>query len=139
MRWTACTVIVSLCMGCEAKKPWESTVPVAGSVTYQGKAISGAQVVLFPVDSNVHATVRPSAVSAEDGTLKFTTYAKDDGAPKGDYQVSIVWHPLVNAGNGPVRGDNQLPTRYAKPTTSQVTATVKEEGGVLPEFELKKK
>lgn len=133
LAWIAC-----VCLGCDARKPWEITVPAHGQITLNGKPISGAQVTLYPVGAEVPSSVRPSATSGSDGKYKLTTHAREDGAPVGQYQVTVVWHPLVDSGTGPVRGDNKLPTRYSKPQTSTLVAAVESPGGSLPPLSLKK-
>ena len=129
---------MSVISGCEAKKPWETTVPVAGSVTFNGQPVAGAQITLYPRSAEVPTSVRPSATSGPDGRFQVGTYANQDGAPVGEYAVAIIWHPLVKSASGPVRGDNKLPLRYAKPETSGVSASVDTGGGTLPTFALKK-
>lgn len=130
-----------LLVGCGGSKdPWDTVYPVKGTVKFEGKPISGAQVFLLPVDSKVPASVRPSATSSADGTFEVGTHSAKDGAPAGDYKISVVWYPLVQTEGGPVRGDNKLPPKYAKPESSELTATIKPEDGgtTLAVFELKK-
>lgn len=133
-----CVLCLVSSVGCQAKKPWEIAIPTSGTVTFDGKPISGAEVTFVPVGTDVPNSVRPSATTKADGTFKLTTHAQDDGAPVGEYQVSILWHPLVDTGSGPSRGGNKLPERYSRPETSKITATVKPEGGAIPPFSLTK-
>ncbi len=123
-------------LGCKARQPWEIAVPTSGTVTFDGKPISGAEVTLAPTSKDVPNTVRPSATTKADGTFKLTTHVQDDGAPVGEYQVSVIWHPLVDNGGGPSRGGNKLPERYSRPETSKITAAVTPQGGPLPPFNL---
>jgi len=133
-----CALCFACLSGCQAKKPWETAVPTSGTVTFNGKAISGAEVTLAPTGADVPNSVRPSATTKADGTFKLTTHVQEDGAPVGEYQVSVIWHPLVETGGGPSRGGNKLPERFSRPDTSKITATVKPEGGALPPFNLTK-
>lgn len=133
-----CVLCIVSAVGCQTKKPWETAVPTSGTVNFDGKPISGAEVTFVPVGTDVPNSVRPSATTKADGTFKLTTHAQDDGAPVGEYQVSVLWHPLVDTGSGPSRGGNKLPARYSRPETSKITATVKPEGGAIPTFSLTK-
>lgn len=134
----ACALCFSGSLGCNAKLPWEIAVPTSGTVTFDGKPISGAEVTLAPIGKDVPNSVRPSATTKADGTFKLTTHVQDDGAPVGEYQVSVIWHTLVDNGGGPSRGGNKLPARYSRPATSKITASVASLGGTLPPFNLTK-
>ena len=124
-------------IGCgESAKPWEVVVPVKGTVTWRGKPVSGAQISLYPVNSEFPSTVIPSATSVQNGVFSVGTYGTDDGAPAGEYRVGIVWHPLVDKGNGGSRGDNVLPPKLANPETSGLKVVVHSEETTLPSFNL---
>jgi hypothetical protein len=64
------------------------------------------------------------AMAEADGTFALSTYTANDGAPAGEYAVTVVWwKPLVDANGKP--GPNLLPERYARPETTPLRATVK--------------
>jgi hypothetical protein len=126
-----------LAVGCgKASAPWEIVHPVSGSLTFGGKPIAGAQVTLFPVDSKIPEKVRPTAVTEADGRFRLSTFADSDGAPAGDYRVSVIWHPVVQSPGGAVRGGNQLPPKFASPETSGLTAKVEAGGSALSPIEV---
>ena len=59
-----------------------------------------------------------------DGSFALSTYTANDGAPAGEYAVTVVWwNPPVDAEGKP--GPNLLPQRYAKPETTPLKAVVK--------------
>jgi hypothetical protein len=100
---------------------------VSGKVYYRGSPAVGAEVVFHPLDTTAKKNRDSARGRVEaDGSFRLTTYRAFDGAAPGDHRISITWHPLSANGNG--RGVNRLPERYARPETSQLTATV-EAGG----------
>lgn len=130
-------VLLGLLAGCnKAKAPWETVFPVSGALTFGGKAIAGAQVTLFPIDGKVPESIRPTAVTEADGRFHLRTFAEADGAPAGDYRVSVIWHPLVASEGGMVRAANKLPPKYATPDGSGLTVTVAEGGSTLPAIDI---
>lgn len=100
-------------------------LPVRGRIYYNGKPAAGAQIVFHYVDMKSKALRRGGDGTADaEGAFTISTYASNDGAPPGEYLVAITWHDWPNPaqrGDGP----NKLPARYAKPTTSGLTADVK--------------
>ncbi|MDB5339417.1 MAG: hypothetical protein JWN70_5036 [Planctomycetaceae bacterium] len=114
--------------GCGAGKPaWEQVFPATGTLTYNGKPIEGAEVVLLPKDDEVPDRVRPSARTDASGRFELSTYDIADGAPEGDYDVAVTWRPLIKHSEGSSPGPNRLPARYASPTTSKLTVHVNSE------------
>src|SRR4051794_41077394 len=87
--WLGCFIL-----GCgssnELKHP--STVPTKIEVFYQQKPLVGARVVLHPVqepDPESIRRYRPHGVVQEDGSASLTSFITDDGAPAGDYIVTL--------------------------------------------------
>src|SRR5262249_7274491 len=73
--------------------------------------------------------VRPVAITREDGSYRLTTYAHNDGAPEGDYGVTVVWPddsiPFDECeGHDPAIHD-RLRGFYASPTSTTLRATVR--------------
>jgi hypothetical protein len=117
----------------------EETFPARGRVVLDGKPPVHALVVLHPLDGNGRQDrPRPHGKVAEDGTFVLTTYEPGDGAPRGEYAVTVEWW-LASKGRG---GDdpppsNRLPARYARPQTSGLRAVVSEGENDLPEIRIK--
>lgn len=122
-----------------SSKPWEVVVPASGQLTFEGKPVSGAQITLYPTSAEVPDTVRPSATTTEDGSFVLGTYGANDGAPAGDYKASVVWFKVVDAGAGPVRGDNVLPKKYSNPEASGIAVTISAPETKVPAITLTKK
>jgi hypothetical protein len=78
--------------GCD--KPDKVAVyPVRGQVLYDGKPAAGVQVFLFPTAAPMVPDIpaNPHAVTGPDGRFAIGTYATDDGAAEGSYQVVLFW------------------------------------------------
>jgi hypothetical protein len=117
----ALALLVSSCGG-QKRAP---VYPVKGEVSVMGKPATGALVVFHPVGNEAPQALRPSGYVREDGSFSLTTYTPDDGAPEGDYRVVVSWTDPT-ARPDPATGEvpNKLPSRYANPTTSGLSAKV---------------
>ena len=129
MNLTRCGLLVAaalLALGvtsCDQSNGREPTFPVTGKVLLpDGRPAAHATVVLHPVGGPDPAPVRPRGKVEADGTFKLTTYDGHDGAPAGEYRVTVE---LYLAGPRPDEGpSNRLNPRYAKAESSGLTATV---------------
>jgi hypothetical protein len=146
-----CTCLVILATivslnGCQ-KNGLDGLVPVAGKVTYQGKPVEGADVVFNPASNGRAAFAKTDA----SGKFQLTTLDPQDGAHPGDYKVTISKKEMINpmtaeeaeewfhkhSGPPPPRKvKNDLPEKYADEKTSELTATVKENGTNQVNFDL---
>jgi hypothetical protein len=106
-----------LALGCSKNDDRVPVFPVSGKVTFKGDVPNGAFVVFHPRTANAKA-FKPSGQVKEDGTFQLTTYDGNDGAPAGEYDVTIQWNKLVQKGADVTAGPNVIPGAYAKPDTS---------------------
>ena len=91
-------MLVSLALltaGCESKEK-APLVPVKGQLWVKYKdgrrvPMDGARIVLVPVGDGKSTDDRPCADTAADGTFVLGTRGKNDGAPEGDYTVTVEW------------------------------------------------
>lgn len=97
--------------------------PTQGKITFDGKPVSDVRVVLHPLDAKAGGAVRPEALTAGNGTFIFTTYARNDGAPAGEYAVTVVRVPPMGDEK---LADSALPERYGKPETTDLRAKIQE-------------
>lgn len=116
--------------------------PVRGKVLFDGKPTPHALVVLHPVGPAPKDAPRPYAQVAADGTFEVSTYAPRDGAPPGDYAVTVQWL-LTSARKNSRDGEdapptNRLPVRYATAERSGLRVRVQEGENQLPPLTLKK-
>jgi hypothetical protein len=95
--------------------------------------VKGAGVAFYLDGYSGEKTLLPMAVTGEDGKFVLSTYAMNDGAPAGNYRVTV----RVPSGPGPlVKSPDKLKGKYARPDTSGLTARVEKGKNQLPPFDL---
>jgi hypothetical protein len=99
------------------------TFPVTGTISFQGQPIPGAFVTLHPIKPVANAPT-PRASVAADGSLRVSTYNGGDGAPEGDYVLTVEWYKPIRNGTDLVAGPNVIPKKYASPRTSDLKVRV---------------
>jgi hypothetical protein len=121
--------------------------PVSGKVSVNGQAASGVLVLLHPAEGSAAAQggVVPSATTGEDGTFQLSSYGQDDGAPLGEYSVTIQWYqsetkstrgkPAIPAGFA--RRSDRFHGKYNDPKKSPWQVTITEGTNVLKPIEVK--
>jgi hypothetical protein len=123
-----------LVAGCgDGRKP---VYPVRGQVLdADGKPAAGAKVIFHPIGINDPGAARPVGVVDDSGEFTLTTYASGDGAPPGNYAVTVEWRPPRTTPFGAVPGD-RLKGRYASAAKSPFQAMVGTEPTRLEPFRL---
>ena len=120
------------CSSGEARKP---TYPTVGKVVLpDGKPAEHASVVLHPL-GDAAGVPRPHGKVGADGSYKLTTYDTDDGAPAGEYRVTVE---LWLGGRGDEPPANRLNAKYSMPESSGLTATVGTGPAEIKTIELKR-
>lgn len=122
--------LLGLTVGCGSNGPpiegASPAYPVSGTVTFKNAPMAGAIVTFYPLAPKGKFDAAPSATADQEGRYKLTTYNTADGAPSGDYRVTIYW-PGKRRGTPNEEGDlppDQLKEVYAGKTTSKLRATV---------------
>jgi len=124
--------------GCSSGKKAPVCHPVHGTVTSKGKPLAEAVVVFHRVGGDVEGNQKPMAIAKADGSFDLTTYRSGDGAPPGEYAITVELRALTTGGEEPVRnGPNTLPARYAKPESSGFKYTVVEGDNQIPTLDVK--
>jgi len=129
--WLVLVPVVSLAtIGCgSAQDPNRLPVfPATGKISFKGVVPDGAYVALHS-KTNAKAPngqeVVPTAKVKSDGTFDLSSYAANDGAPSGEYKVTVEWHKTIKpAGGDPTLGPNLLPPQYSKADTSPLTVII---------------
>lgn len=133
--------------GVKGPKPY----PAEGSVSVNGDTPVDAIVTLHPMDKSV--TIRPNGQVDDEGRFKLTSHVLGDGAPVGDYKVTVVWFkeqvasaapaavgPITSMSGGAAESKTQpmdrLRGRYADPETSGLKCIISAEPNEIPEFKL---
>jgi hypothetical protein len=126
----ALAVLVPAC----SKGGQKPVFPVKGEVRFKTKPAEGALVVFHPVDGDDDPN-KPRATVGADGSFELTTYNANDGAPAGEYVVTVRWPaPKKTPFDG--EGGDRLGGRYANPKTSKIRFTIGQETTQLPPIEL---
>lgn len=121
------------------------TYPVSGQLTLDGAAVAGVLVELHPVEGTPAAVrdLRPSGKTDESGSFQISTYQPDDGAPAGEYTVTVIWmgpDPQDAADAQPQYGGlpqiDLLDSKYADPATSTIKVTIDDQANTLEPFSL---
>jgi hypothetical protein len=114
--------------------------PVSGQIKVQGEVPEGAFLVFHPKSEPAEKleVPKPAAKVKSDGSFQLTTYAQGDGAPAGNYSVTIEWYPLVKSDGEVKAGPNVIPSEYAKPESTPWTATVEKAPTEIKPVELKR-
>jgi hypothetical protein len=129
-----------VCCSCSGAKG-QSVFPVHGKVLFRGKPAAGALVVFHPLNQSRPEQGMPRAVVEDDGSFALGTFAAKDGAPTGDYAVSITWKRVsakTPGRKGPARKVlTHFPGRYENPKTSGLVVHIEEGPNELRPFDLK--
>jgi hypothetical protein len=134
---SACFALAVLCCSCgPARKP---VYPVHGEVRVNGRAPVHAQVGFFPVNDAGPDVVHPIGQVDDQGRFTLTSYAKGDGAPEGEYRVTVAWFLATGRLDDDAPPVNYLPGAYARPDSTPLRAVVAKGGVQLQPFELKTK
>jgi hypothetical protein len=128
-------------IGCGPDDGIGKRYPVSGTVTYQGKPVPRGTVTFTPESTEG----RPAAADIDpDGSYTATTATPGDGMLPGKYRVSI--HAVesdMSVVKGKVGGTHRVdliakapkkalvPSKYADPSTSQLTVEVKPESNTF--------
>ena len=108
--------------GCSAGK--EPVYPVHGKVLDgQDRPAAGALIIFNPLGQNGSSSLKPVGRVEEDGEFRLTTYTEEDGAPSGEYGVTILWPTPKKTPFGP-EGPDQLKGAYADPKNPKIRFTV---------------
>lgn len=114
-------VLATALIGC-GKGGEVATYPVAGTVRYSdGSPLRGGTITFHSPDNKFPTR----GVIDDDGSFTIGTFAVDDGAPAGSYQVSII--PDLPAGFDPDSGkqpQRPIAQKYYRPETSGITIEV---------------
>ncbi len=121
-------------MGCGSGESRTPTHTVRGKLTDGSKPVAHAQIVFHPVGGSAE-TPKPRGRTDEKGEFTLTTYDGHDGAPAGQYKVSVELWKTTSAEAGPA---NQLPAKFSDPEKSGLTASVNVGPNDLQPFVVKK-
>ncbi len=124
--------------GCiKGKEPWEITHPVTGTITFKGRPIKDAELSFYPEDKSFPESVRPKAKSIEGGKFEVWTYVQGDGAPAGNYKVTVVHNEVTVSKDTIVAKPNDLPEKLSKLDTTDLQVQIVAGKNEIPAIEIK--
>lgn len=125
-------LFLALAPGCASQEKGDNRVtvyPVEGKLFVLGRPAGNAHVAFHHADKGQIGGLCPVGITRPDGTFRLTTHSSDDGAPEGEYVVTVVWPndtiPVDECAD-PATHD-RLNGLYLDPTKSQLRATVRAE------------
>lgn len=129
-------VVGLMSVGCGDGTNWPKRYPVSGKVLVDGKPAERAVVTFHPLAPHSDGkSYAPSTFTDDDGAFKLTTIDAGDGAPPGEYAVTIVAN-YVSKGGQDVQVPDLLKGKYADPKSTPLKVTVKAESNALSPFDL---
>lgn len=130
--WTCLLVLI----GCSSNNQPECFA-VRGQVKFNNKPVGDAMVTFHPQVEPAVPVPRPTAICDAQGNFSLTTFRQNDGAPPGDYAITIELREERMVGEEMVRdGKNVLPAKYASKETSGLNYRVVAGSNEVPTLEL---
>ena len=116
-----------------------ATHPVHGRVLVADQPAAGAFLVFHPTGAPTSGEIaRPAAQVRPDGSFDLSTFDEADGAPAGDYAVTVEWRKLVTRAGESTPGPNIVPGIYSRPETTPLKVSVlADQDNTLTDFQIK--
>lgn len=133
MRSVALLLLVLL-PGCGARPP-EKIFAVQGTLTVDGQPAANASVAFHPAAPANNRLVCPVAITNRDGSYQLSTAARGEGAPAGEYIVTVIWpnpdEPFDECECLDFKRHDLFRGQYADPKTSTLRAFVQPQRNVI--------
>jgi hypothetical protein len=111
--------------------------PTRGQLWIGSKPAIHARIALQPVGEGKENLPHPVGIVGEDGSFRLTSFDAADGAPAGEYAVTVTQYLAAGKrGSDETTPVNYLPARYAKAETSRLRVTIQPGTNELPPFRL---
>lgn len=117
-------------LGCGGTTSKAKVYPVRGTVRVNGQTEKGVIVMFNPVGGST----RLIAVTEADGTFQLSTHGKYDGAPPGEYKVTLAWPEYSPEGDP---GPDRFKNKFGNTAQPVLTVTVGEQALTLEPIEVK--
>ena len=107
--------------------------PVSGQILLGSAPVAEAKVVFHPLDGQLPGGQRPQAITDDEGRFTLMTQQPGDGAPEGEYAITVELREPVRVGEEVIRdGRNLLPDVYSRPESSKLRYRVHPGGNTAP-------
>jgi hypothetical protein len=140
----AAVVVAVVVSGCGDNRKAERPVfKVHGRLTFDGVPMSGAEIA-FNAKDQENRDIQPKAKADQSGDYTLSSYRQNDGAPAGEYIVTIYWPaPLSKAAaakadkaetpeeKDQIIAPDRLNGLYSSVTTSKLRATVEKKDNTI--------
>lgn len=124
------------CGQSDGKRP---VFPVSGKVLIDGQPGHEVRLLFIPTNTADTMAPKPTAITDEQGNLIVTTYVTGDGAPEGEYKISLEWPKMVNYFGRMQPGPDRLGGKYKNAAASKWTVFINAGNNTLPDFDIKTK
>lgn len=128
--WLALLGLALLLAGCGSRPKHVPVHSARGQILFEGQPTPNAFIALHPLDNPDKDVPHPTAYADAEGRFALSTYGANDGAPAGEYAVTVVWWAPASAKNVQEGDDiaalNRLPVRYSDPKSSELRARITE-------------
>ena len=94
--------------------------PVHGKVLVKGQPATDATVRLHPADGDTSVPHWVLGRVDDQGNFALSTYVTGDGAPAGEYVVTVEWNERSGLLKTEFSGPDRLKGRYKDPKTSKI-------------------
>lgn len=122
--------------GCGQGLSVPGTAPVSGSVTSKGKPAPGMRVKFHPQFETGKVKFTPYGETGPEGRYVLNTGAPGNGAPVGDYVVTIEKPRVGTDASGLEAELDDLKGKYSDPQTSRFKVSVTNGENVIPPFDV---
>jgi len=111
--------------------------PAKGKVLIDDKPAKDVFVYFIPTGTSAGGAYSPSGQTDEEGRFVLSTYEPGDGAPVGEYTVTVEWPEKLNIISGQWEGD-RLKGRYSDPQKSTLKRRIEAKENEVEPLLLKK-
>ncbi|MAV37074.1 MAG: hypothetical protein CMJ59_16635 [Planctomycetaceae bacterium] len=125
-------LITAVCGACQRDTAL-SLYPVQGKVYCDKQPAEGALVIFHPISDDQPDGIKPRGFVGKDAQFQLTTRSQHDGAPLGEYAVTVLWR---EPGDEDEPGKLLVPNHYLDPTESGLRATISVGDNKLNAFHL---
>jgi hypothetical protein len=132
------TLLLAAC-GCSGKDSRQKVCyPVEGQVMVKSQPAAGAIIAFQPAGGHSEEWFAgyPQATVESDGSFHVVTYGNQDGAPAGDYVVTIIWPGGRDPNDEEIMLPDKLEGKYADAKKTPLKAKVENGPTKLPAFNI---